>query len=114
MTLRALSYGLYALTLVGAAVGLAVVPLRDRRWLQVALAFVVFNLGLFLFLHVKSRYRIQFLPVLFVYAGCAVAWLAARLGWAPLEEGWRRNVPVWAWGLAGLLLFLAFGGRWLG
>jgi len=106
--LRYLSYGLYALILVGAAIGVSVSPLRGRRGLQIALAFVVYNLLLFLVLHVKSRYRLQFLPFLLLWTGCAAAWLAVRLGLTPDPGHWRESIPLWAWPLAAGLLFLAF------
>jgi len=106
--LRVLSYGFYALILVGAAVGVSVCPLRGRRGLQIALAFVIYNLLLFLFLHVKSRYRLQFLPFLLIWTGCAAAWLAARCGLTPDARRWRETIPLWAWSLAAVLLALAF------
>lgn len=110
------SFLLYATVLAGAVLGIAVCPLTRRRWLWVVLAFLAYNLALYLFVHVKSRYRIQFLPFLFVYSGCAIAWLAAKLGWSADEsEVWvkknlsRAQSAVTA-AAAALLLFLAFGG----
>ena len=94
-----------------AALGVAVLPHRGRRWLWVGLGFVAYNLALFLLLHVKSRYRLQFLPVLLLYAGCAAAWARARLGRQEMPAGWRQRLPKWAWAVASLLLLLAFGGR---
>jgi len=108
--IKYLSYGLYALILVGAALGVAVCPLGGRRGLQVVLAFVAYNLLLFLVLHVKSRYRIQILPFLLLWTGCAAAWLGARFGLTPDAGRWRESIPLWAWPLAAGLLFLAFGG----
>ena len=112
--LRSTSYGLYALLLIGATLGLVARPPRREKWLRVYLAFLAYNLVALLFLHVKSRYRIQMLPFLFIYAGCAAAWICARLGWAPTEKelwsqdvdhrvGWLMMIP------AAVLLFLAFG-----
>jgi hypothetical protein len=55
------------------------------------------------------------MPFIFLYFGCAVAWLTARMGWNPAEsELWKENLSpfrgaVAAAGVA-LLLFLAFGG----
>lgn len=118
MGLRASSYGLYAVLLVSAVVGLAVRPPRGQRWLWVGLAFLGYNLAILLLLHVKSRYRIQMLPFLFLYSGCAVAWAGARLGWSPGEarlwdgSGGRRG-PWLALAVSlavALVLFLAFGG----
>jgi hypothetical protein len=105
---RATSYLLYGLLLVLAPLGLALWRFRDRRWLAVLLLFVLYNLAIFFWLHVKSRYRIQMLPVAFLGAGCAVAWL----------DGWLRGDPAaagvarWRWlaaiVTAGLLELLAF------
>ena len=103
--LRAWSYALYALVLLAAALGLAVDTPRGRAWRWVLLAFVVYNLAVFLWLHVKSRYRLAFLPVLDLQAGAFAAWCAAGPA--------RPRVPPLALGAAGVLaalaLFLAFG-----
>jgi 4-amino-4-deoxy-L-arabinose transferase-like glycosyltransferase len=106
---RATSYLLYGLLLVLAPLGLALWRFRDRRWLTVLLLFVLYNLAIFFWLHVKSRYRIQLLPVAFLGAGCAVAWLDARLEGKPVAAGgarWRWLAAIVA---AGLLEVLAFG-----
>ena len=110
------SYVLYGAVLVAAVCGIAVCPPRGRAWLWVILAFLAYNLALFLVLHVKTRYRVQFLPFLFLYAGCATAWATARLGLNPVEaeEIWQEKVDRGALAAAGLvalvLLFFAFGG----
>jgi hypothetical protein len=114
--LRAASYLPYALLLVLAAAGVALgtkslpsaaSPPR-RRWWWLLLAFVGYNLALFLLLHVKSRYRVQLLPALLLFAG---------LGWDTLAgavSGTVRPLPrgrvALAAALAVALLFLAFGG----
>jgi len=114
-SIRTASYFLYALLLSGAVLGIAVRPPRGKPGLRIALAFLVYNLAIFLVLHVKSRYRVQLMPFIFLYFGCAVAWLTARMGWNPAEsELWKENLSpfrgtVAAAGVA-LLLFLAFGG----
>jgi len=108
--LRTWGSALYACVLVAAALALAVRPAMEpgrRAWLAVALLFVAYNLALFLVLHVMSRYRVQFLPVLDLLAGATVAWL-----WGSRP---RPGSPPAAWiaggGLAAALLFLAFGGQ---
>jgi len=106
---RLASYSLYGLLLVAAPLGLTLWRFRDRRWLVALLLFVAYNLAIFFWLHVKSRYRIQLLPVAFLGAGCAVAWLDARLGRDPAAAGAAR----WQWAAAivaaALLELLAFG-----
>ncbi|HXT22775.1 MAG TPA: glycosyltransferase family 39 protein [Thermoanaerobaculia bacterium] len=103
--LRGWGWTIYGVVLVGAALGVATVPAGNRRWLVVALLFVAYNLALFLVLHVKTRYRVQLMPVLDLFAGATAVWLVTRRP--------RRPALVWAAGgaLAALALFLAFGGR---
>ncbi len=113
--LRLISYVLYAGILAGAVAGMVVCPPRGRRWLAISLLFIGYNLALFLVLHAKSRFRIPFLPFLFLYSGCAVAWVAHRLGLNPEEaELWAPEIDRRSWWAAGaavaVLLFLAFGG----
>lgn len=71
--LRSWSYLAYALTLAAAGLGLFGLGLRGHPGLSAALAFLAYNLLLFLGLHVKTRYRLQFLPVLELLAGAALA-----------------------------------------
>jgi 4-amino-4-deoxy-L-arabinose transferase-like glycosyltransferase len=103
--LRGWGWALYGAVLVGAALGLATVPVENRRWLAVAVLFVAYNLALFLVLHVKTRYRVQLMPVLDLAAAATAAWTFSRQP--------RRRPVAWAAGaaLAALALFLAFGGR---
>ena len=103
--LRGWGWALYAAVLGAAALGIARVPADNRRWLVVAALFVAYNLALFLVLHVKSRYRVQLMPVLDLWAGATAAWAWSR--WP------QRPAVAWVAGaaLAGLALFVAFGGR---
>ena len=84
---------------------------RRHHWLWLVLGFVAYNLAIFLLLHVKSRYRVQFLPFLFLYAAVALQWTLQRLGLIagkPVES----SAPRWLLAAAGsaLALYLAFGG----
>jgi 4-amino-4-deoxy-L-arabinose transferase-like glycosyltransferase len=105
--IRAWSYLLYAAVLVAAALGFAVDPPRARPWHRVLLAFLAYNLAAFLVLHVKSRYRLAFLPVLYLQAGAFAAWWAAERAArpSPSPARWAASAAV-----AALALFLAFGG----
>lgn len=101
----------YALLLVAACWGAALLwvryraqPARDHTWLIAVTLFLAYNLALFLLLHVKTRYRVQFLPVLDLYAGVALAGLWSRFGHARLSGRARMA----ALGAALLLLALAF------
>lgn len=77
-------------------------------WWRVLLAFLAGNLLLFLFFHVKTRYRVQILPVLDLYAAVAVAFWTGRRGAAVRERlgavGWTGAALVSA-----ALLYWAFG-----
>ena len=97
--LRAWSNVVWLAVLVGAGLGLAALPRERTGWLAVLLAFVAYNLAVFFLLHVKTRYRIPFLPVLDLLAGAGVAALLGelRLG------GWTRRVLA---ALASALLVL--------
>lgn len=114
--LRGSSYGLWGAILLLAPLGFAVYRPRGwRSWRWLPLVFVAYNLGLFLLLHVKTRYRVPLLPFLL---------LAAAAGAVHLAERWRGRAPrgtgrgdeaastlalVAAGAVSGLLLFLAFG-----
>ncbi len=104
--LRGWSYALYAAVLLAAALGLAAAPPRTS-WHRVMLAFLAYNAAVFLFLHVKSRYRIAFLPVLYLQAGAFAAWWPERR-----RPGVGRSRAAWtaAATAAAVALFLAFGG----
>jgi len=101
---------LAAAAFVLVARGPAPAPAIRRGWLAVAVLFVLYNLALFLVLHVMSRYRVQFLPVLDLCAGMTVAWLWSRRS-GPRPP--RPPAATWMMGgaLAAVLLFLAFGGQ---
>jgi 4-amino-4-deoxy-L-arabinose transferase-like glycosyltransferase len=113
--LRLWSYALYAAVLAAAGLGMALLWVDRRRrgdpWLRGALLFLAYNLALFVFLHVKTRYRVQLLPGLDLYAAVAWAWWLGTDGDAlrprPTAAGWALAAAV-----AGLLLYFAFGGAW--
>jgi len=67
----------YLLLLVAAPVGLAVGGCRRNRWVRTLVIFIAYNLLLFLWFHVKTRYRIQMMPAALVGVGCLVAWVEA-------------------------------------
>jgi 4-amino-4-deoxy-L-arabinose transferase-like glycosyltransferase len=92
------------LLFVAAPAGLLLGGCRSSRWVRTLILFVVFNLLLFLLLHVKTRYRIQILPAAFVGVGCLVAWIEA--GFRPRPSIAR----IAASGVVvGLLMWFALG-----
>ncbi len=107
-TLGTAASGIYGLALLAGIVGIA----RGRAaWAPgaagfrpVLLVFLGYNLLLFLALHVKTRYRVQIMPVLDLFAafGLAGLWEGARLS---------RRATVGAVAAALVVLGLAFGGR---
>ncbi len=106
--LRAGSIAIYVAILLAAVVGIA----RGRAaWAPAAaafrpvlLGFLAYNLLLFLALHTKTRYRIQMMPVLDLFAafGLVGFWQGVRLS---------RRSTVGALAAALLVLGLVFGGR---
>ena len=104
-SLAAIQLASYAALLLGAVWGALVLPWRDRRWSWVIGAFVLYNLALFLVLHVKTRYRLQFEPFLWLLAASAWTRRAEIVLWA------RRSWTFVLLGTCGslTLLFLAFG-----
>ena len=106
-SLRIANYIIYAALLALTTWGIAASRPGSSRWLQLILAFLVYNLAIFLVLHVKSRYRLQLAPFLFLFAGLGLDRLTSE-GWTPPSgREWA------ALGAAALLLFLAFGGPFL-
>jgi len=89
---------------IAAPTGLLVGVCRDRKWVRTLVVFLAYNLALFFWLHVKTRYRIQMLPAAFVGVGCLVAWLEA--GCRPRPSGLRAAA---AGSVVGLLIWLALG-----
>ena len=75
---RAYGAAAWALVLCGAGLGLAALPRERRAFVAMLLAFVAYNLALFFVLHVKTRYRVPFLPVLDLLAAAGIAALAGR------------------------------------
>jgi hypothetical protein len=114
-TLRAASWCLYAVLLVTAVAGAALWLVRPPRWILGALLFVAYNLGLFLLLHVKSRYQVPLLPIAFAFSATALQWGCER--WRGVDGPARRALGApgprgiaAASASAVLLLYLAFGG----
>ena len=107
MLLRWLNYSLYAAILALAVHGITSCRPRESRWLQLILLFLAYNLALFLLLHVKSRYRLQLMPFLVLFAAHGVDTLLSGAGDLAAPRRWA------AVGGATALLFLAFGGALL-
>ena len=101
--LRGWSFAVYALLLAAAGPGLTTTRLLGAPWLQVLWLFLAYNVVLFLGLHVKSRYRLQFLPVLVLAAAATLAWITSEgpHRWRAVD-GW----PLGPWRLRGLRLGL--------
>lgn len=76
--LRLYSYGFHAVVLATSVLGLCFLRWQPWSWPHGFALFIAYNLGLFLFIHVKTRYMIQFLPMLMFFSGVAVHGLARR------------------------------------
>lgn len=70
--LKAAAATWHLLILAMAPVGLLCIQWRRRTWLWLPLLWLLFNLGLFLWVHVKTRYLIQVQPSLVLFAGIGI------------------------------------------
>lgn len=100
----AVAVGSILLLYAAAPVGLMLGPCRKGGWVRVLVLFLIYNLALFFWLHVKTRYRIQMLPAAFVGVGCLAAWLEA--GTMPRPSAGR---VVAAAVIVALLMWMALG-----
>jgi len=91
---------LYVASITGMTLG----GCRGNRWVRALVLFIGYNLLLFFWLHVKTRYRVQMLPAAFLGTACLVAWFES--GWRP-----RPSAARWAtaFALTALLMWFAFG-----
>lgn len=105
--LRHLAWACHLLVLGLAGFGLVLAPPRWERPFSLLLpAFLLYNLALFLGLHVKSRYLVQLLPFLILAAvSGAHTWLGSEK--IPRRRLWTGAV------VTALLLFCATAGPWL-
>ncbi len=101
---RSVSIAPYLLLLVAAPMGLMVGGCRRDRWVRTLVMFIAYNLLLFLWFHVKTRYRIQMMPAVLVGVGCLVAWVEA--GCRPRPSRFRIVGVV---AVAALLFWFAIG-----
>ena len=70
------SNGLYALILATSVMGMCFIAWRPIGWAHCFLLFIIYNLGLFLFLHVKTRYIVQFMPMMMFFSGITAHWIS--------------------------------------
>ncbi|HSX59131.1 MAG TPA: hypothetical protein VLF18_02920 [Tahibacter sp.] len=109
--LAAVGDALHLICLVGFAVGLAF----WRRWREPLVLwsalFFVYQLGLYLLLHVKARFLLPMMPFLCAFAGSAIASLRRPDAAAAVH---LRGGARWliAAGLSAVLLMLALLGPW--
>jgi|CXWL01.1.fsa_nt_gi 4-amino-4-deoxy-L-arabinose transferase-like glycosyltransferase len=100
--LSGLGHALYGALLLAATAGVASL-VRPGPWVRVLLAFLAYNLLLFLGLHVMTRYRIQLEPILALLAAQAVVT-------APQLRARLRRRPGFALALAtAAILVLGLG-----
>ena len=110
--LRILSYLSYTLILLLAPLGGFLLTRRRAPWSWMLLGFLLYNLALFFWLHVKTGYRFQMMPVFVIYAAGALDWISGKTGIRPAS----LSIPPlsrWQWACVGaiqaLLLFLIYG-----
>lgn len=109
--IAAVADALHLITLTGFALGLAF----WRRWREPLVGFTavffVYQLGLYLLLHVKARFLLPMMPFLCAFAGSALASLQRP---DPAAAVWLHGAARWviAAALTALLLMLALAGPW--
>lgn len=107
---------IWALTLLGVGIGSVILMKKPLSWNHLFMGIIIYNLGIFLFLHVKTRYIIQFLPFL-----CIVSSYGLNAVWGrcnALKSGLRLTVTgndmklYLGFILSMVMLFLAFHHLW--
>jgi len=107
---RAWGATIYAAVLVAAPFGFVALPASSRRAFGVAAAYLAFTLAVCLISHVKTRYRVQVMPVFYLASAVAVArWMEGH-SQAGADGHPSRAAMAIAVTCAVILLVLAFGG----
>ena len=70
--LRVCAALLYGFVLIAGAAGIPFLRARPTGWSSFLLLFIAYNLAVFLFLHVVTRYRLQFLPMWIFFAAVSI------------------------------------------
>jgi hypothetical protein len=100
--LRALHHSAYAAVLTAGAFGLVFACRRRQSWMAMPALFLGYNMCIFLVLHVKTRYRLQMLPALLVFAAFAAVLVLDRHG-----DTLRPSAAEWVLGASAALALLA-------
>lgn len=110
LILRGASWFIYGLLLFLFPFSVVLYRWKEGRWPLILLGFLAYNLLIFFWFHVKSRYRIQLLPVFFLGAP-----LLSQFFFGLRREFFNDSVfrRVSALLMGFVLLFLAFGGAWV-
>lgn len=74
--LHAYSHVLYGFLLATSAIGICFIRWRSVGWAHCFVLFIAYNLVLLLFLHIKTRYVIQFVPMMMFFSAVTVYWLS--------------------------------------
>ena len=104
--LRWYAYVMHGLVLGLGVLGLCFLQLRPIGWPHLLGLFVVYNLGLFLAVHVKTRYMIQIFPVLMIFSAVALdrllEWWNTTANPSLVHTSWSLPAAAywWAAGLA--------------
>lgn len=77
------SHALYGFILAFSTMGMFFIRLRPVGWPHLFLLFILYNLGLFLFIHTKPRYIIQFMPMMMFFSGVTAYWVSQLLKGGP-------------------------------
>ncbi len=89
--LSASSVLIHLLLMLGAVLGGFLLRPGRKALLWLWLAFIAYNLGLFLLLHVKSRFVLPLIPIFCVFTAVALHWLWQR------RQGLGESLPARAW-----------------
>jgi len=70
--LRIWSFAMHGLLVAAFGLGACFIGRRSEGWVHCILLFVVYNVALFLFLHTKTRYLVQIVPMMALIAGVSI------------------------------------------